>query len=165
VPVSPPGPNGAPPVQILPPDQDADRGEESATPPAKGPGEKFCYECGAIIRAKAKICPECGVSQLAKVRPRKGYRFDGEPHRGTAILVIGVLSLFIMPLPLGLLAWIWANEDLRKMNAGRMDPEGRGMTQAGKVCGILSSVLALASCSVVLAYFLIIAGVLVSGSP
>lgn len=156
VPVSPPGPNGAPPVQVPPPAQDADGGEGPPPPPAKGAGAKFCHECGAIIRGKAKICPECGVPQPAKHRRREAYRFDGEPHRGTAILVMGVLSLFIMPLPLGLLAWIWANEDLRKMNAGRMDPEGRGMTQAGKVCGILSSVLALASCCVVLVYFLVI---------
>lgn len=29
----------------------------------KGPDEKFCSECGAIIRAKAEICPKCGVRQ------------------------------------------------------------------------------------------------------
>lgn len=25
--------------------------------------EKFCFECGEIIRAKAEICPKCGVRQ------------------------------------------------------------------------------------------------------
>lgn len=25
--------------------------------------EKFCHECGAVIRAKAEICPKCGVRQ------------------------------------------------------------------------------------------------------
>jgi hypothetical protein len=29
----------------------------------KGPDEKFCLECGQIIRAKAEICPRCGVRQ------------------------------------------------------------------------------------------------------
>jgi TM2 domain-containing membrane protein YozV len=29
----------------------------------KGPDEKFCHECGAIIRTKAEICPKCGVRQ------------------------------------------------------------------------------------------------------
>ncbi len=33
------------------------------TQPTKGPDEKYCYECGAIIRAKAEICPKCGVRQ------------------------------------------------------------------------------------------------------
>jgi TM2 domain-containing membrane protein YozV/ribosomal protein L40E len=30
----------------------------------KGPDEKFCIECGGIIKAKAEICPKCGVRQL-----------------------------------------------------------------------------------------------------
>jgi TM2 domain len=29
----------------------------------KGPDEKYCHECGAIIRVKAEICPTCGVRQ------------------------------------------------------------------------------------------------------
>lgn len=29
----------------------------------KRPEEKYCHECGAIIRAKAEICPRCGVRQ------------------------------------------------------------------------------------------------------
>jgi hypothetical protein len=90
----------------------------------------------------------------------------GEPHRGTGILVLGVVSLFVMPLPLGLLAWFWGSEDLKKMDSGRMDPEGRGTTQAGKVCGMISSLLSFGACCVVSLYFLgvfILAGTLVSG--
>jgi TM2 domain-containing membrane protein YozV/ribosomal protein L40E len=26
--------------------------------------EKYCTECGAIIKAKAEICPKCGVRQM-----------------------------------------------------------------------------------------------------
>ena len=29
----------------------------------KGENEKFCHECGEAIRAKAEICPKCGVRQ------------------------------------------------------------------------------------------------------
>lgn len=29
----------------------------------KGTDEKFCSECGEIIRSKAEICPKCGVRQ------------------------------------------------------------------------------------------------------
>jgi hypothetical protein len=77
---------------------------------------------------------------------------------------MGVVSLFVMPLPLGLFAWFWANQDLRKMNAGRMDGEGRGATQAGKVCGMISSLLLFAAscctglyCLVPLAYIALVA--------
>lgn len=31
----------------------------------KGPDEKYCLECGAIIKAKAEICPKCGVRQAS----------------------------------------------------------------------------------------------------
>jgi TM2 domain-containing membrane protein YozV/ribosomal protein L40E len=30
----------------------------------KGANEKYCLECGAIINAKAEICPKCGVRQM-----------------------------------------------------------------------------------------------------
>ena len=28
--------------------------------------EKFCGDCGAIIKSKAEICPKCGVRQMAQ---------------------------------------------------------------------------------------------------
>jgi len=31
----------------------------------KAPDEKYCSECGAIIKAKAEICPRCGVRQTS----------------------------------------------------------------------------------------------------
>ena len=30
---------------------------------SKGPNEKFCTECGSLIRVNAEICPKCGVRQ------------------------------------------------------------------------------------------------------
>ena len=35
-------------------------------PITKGPDEKFCSECGAIIKLKAEICPKCGVRQFGQ---------------------------------------------------------------------------------------------------
>ena len=29
----------------------------------KGPDEKFCESCGAVIKLAAEICPKCGVRQ------------------------------------------------------------------------------------------------------
>jgi hypothetical protein len=106
----------------------------------KGSDEKYCHACGGVIRARAELCPKCGVRQPAE-ESEGDRRFEYQPHRGTGILVLGVASLFVCPLPLGLVAWIWANQDLRKMKAGVMDPEGLGSTQAGKVCGMNSSLL------------------------
>lgn len=63
-----------------------------------------------------------------------------QPHRGAIILTLGILSLVICAI-LGIVAWVMANHDLRLMNAGQMDPSGRGITQAGKVCGMIGTIL------------------------
>jgi hypothetical protein len=63
-----------------------------------------------------------------------------KPHRGTTILVLGILSLVICQ-PLGIAAWLMGSKDLKEMDAGTMDPTGRGQTQAGKICGIIATVL------------------------
>jgi len=36
-----------------------------------------------------------------------------------------------------------ANGNLREMNAGLMDPSGRGLTQAGRICGMIGVILAI----------------------
>jgi hypothetical protein len=63
-----------------------------------------------------------------------------KPHRGTVILVLGILGLVICG-PLGIAAWIMGNGDIKEMDAGTMDPSGRGTTQAGKICGMIATIL------------------------
>jgi len=63
-----------------------------------------------------------------------------EPHRGTTVLVLGILGLVACQI-CGIIAWVMANKDIPKMEAGTMDPEGLGQTKAGKICGIISVVL------------------------
>lgn len=65
-----------------------------------------------------------------------------KPHRGTLILVLGILSI-VCCFICGIIAWVMANKDLKEMAAGTMDPTGRGTTQAGKICGIISVILAI----------------------
>ena len=63
-----------------------------------------------------------------------------KPHRGVVVLVLGILGL-VCCLICGIVAWVMGNADLAEMDAGTMDPEGRGLTQAGKICGIVSVIL------------------------
>lgn len=63
-----------------------------------------------------------------------------KPHRGTTILVLGILSL-VLCAPLGIAAWIMGNSDLKEMDAGVMDPSGRSTTSAGRICGIIGTIL------------------------
>jgi len=62
------------------------------------------------------------------------------PHRGGLILALGLLGLLSCQL-LGVMAWLMGSEDLKEIRAGRMDPDGEGLTQAGTVLGIISSVI------------------------
>jgi hypothetical protein len=34
---------------------------------SKSSDEKFCSECGEVIRLKAELCPKCGVRQIGVV--------------------------------------------------------------------------------------------------
>lgn len=61
-------------------------------------------------------------------------------HRGVLILVLGIVSLVACG-PVGIAAWIMGNNDLREMDSGVMDPTGRAMTNAGRICGIIATIL------------------------
>ncbi len=95
------------------------------------------------------------------------------PHRGTVIMVLGIVGLVvgllgsfcccIFPIAgciCGIIAWVMANGDLKEMAAGRMDPTGRGITQAGKICGMIGVILAIVF--IVLNLILMLLGVGVS---
>ena len=62
------------------------------------------------------------------------------PHRGVLILVLGILGL-VCCFICGIIAWVMGSGDLREMDAGTMDSSGRGLTQAGKICGMVSVIL------------------------
>ena len=59
------------------------------------------------------------------------------PHRGTMVLVFGILGI-VCCLIFGIAAWVMGNNDLAAMRVGQMDPSGESMTQAGKICGMVS---------------------------
>ena len=137
-----------------------DAGVVSGFPPVPraeegGPDLRPCPLCGERIRADAVRCRFCGEDVAAEddrpwERPyRTPVRRDCEPHRGPLLLTLGIISLVLLPcwmfsvvgLPLGIVAWVLGQKDERKIRAGTMDPAGLGLTQAGKVCGIVGTAL------------------------
>lgn len=62
------------------------------------------------------------------------------PHRGTLILVLGILSLVCCSV-FGPFAWMMGNADMKAIREQRMDPAGEGTTNAGRICGIIGTVL------------------------
>jgi hypothetical protein len=87
--------------------------------------------------------------------PRPAYREDYgygrrdylAPHRGTAVLILGILGIVVCG-PLGIVAWVMGNSDLAAMRRGEMDPSGESMTRAGQILGIISTVLLIVGCGV-----------------
>lgn len=136
-----------------------------------------CPACRRMIHKDSTRCYNCGdrVGDVSRSRHaddrrdnRREYdrdvrrpryddfdrqpRRDTEPHRGTIILVLGIISLVCLPtaclmvtnligVVLGVIGWWMGQVDLAKMKAGSMDPEGHGMTQGGWICSILGTVL------------------------
>lgn len=82
-------------------------------------------------------------------------------HRGGLILAIGIMSIVcnFMAIP-GILAWVMGRSDLKQMDAGRMDPEGRGLTMAGMIMGMIMTIIGII---VIVFYFLIVA-IMIAGA-
>jgi len=73
---------------------------------------------------------------MTQVPPVPSEPSTQRPHRGAMILVFGILS-WIICFIFGIFAWVMGSTDLAEMDAGRMDPSGRGLTQAGKLLGMI----------------------------
>lgn len=76
---------------------------------------------------------------LRRRRNRRTGRRYAE-HRGTLILVFGILGIFVSAI-FGIVAWVLGAADLKEMDAGRMDPEGRSNTNMGVILGKVSVAL------------------------
>jgi hypothetical protein len=81
--------------------------------------------------------PSAPPSGAASARGRAS-RYTA-PHRGGSILALGILGLAVCGI-CGIVAWSMGNQDLRDIDAGRMDPSGRGMVQAGRICGMIATI-------------------------
>jgi hypothetical protein len=147
-----------------------------------------CPSCRRLVRVPHSLvgfdvrCPLCGATFLGDVPPlappHRGARpaaqpsegnetsYAGhlnspppKPHRGAAILTMGMLSvvgvvLGIVPaIVLGAMAYGMGSNDLREMRYGAMDSEGEAMTSAGRTCGMVGMGLGLAGIMVCCMYF------------
>ena len=65
---------------------------------------------------------------------------SNNPGRGALILVFGILGLVLCPI-LAPVAWLMGSGDLKRITAGEIASEARGLTQAGMICGIIGTVL------------------------
>jgi len=93
-------------------------------------------------------------------RERPDYE---QEHRGGLILALGIIGLVACG-PVGIAAWIMGNNDMKAMDAGYMDPEGRQLTQVGKILGMVATIFVIIGFCMVIAYFVLIIGLVGAGA-
>jgi hypothetical protein len=71
-------------------------------------------------------------------------------------MILGILGIVLggIGLILGPIAWIMGRNDLREMDAGRMDSSGRGNTNAGRICGMVATLIHGTGAVTCLGYFI-----------
>lgn len=79
---------------------------------------------------------------VAPIGPQGPTQSQLSPHRGTLILVLGILGI-VCCFICGIVAWVMGNKDLKQMAAETMDRSGEGLTKAGKICGMVGVILAI----------------------
>lgn len=63
-----------------------------------------------------------------------------EASQATTILVLGIIGIILCQV-LGPIAWVMGNNELAAIDAGRRTPENRGTANAGRILGIIGTVL------------------------
>ena len=63
-----------------------------------------------------------------------------QPHRGSIVLVLGVLGWCTLCFVLGLIACVMGWRDLHAMKEGRMQRDGRTLTQIGMIFGLIQCI-------------------------
>ena len=63
-----------------------------------------------------------------------------EHPRGTLILIMGILSIVCLSI-LGPFAWVMGNKAIQEIDANPGAYSNRGVVNAGRICGIIGTVL------------------------
>jgi hypothetical protein len=63
-----------------------------------------------------------------------------EASQATTVLILGIIGLILCQL-LGPVAWVMGNNELQAIDAGRRPPENRSNANAGRILGIIATVL------------------------
>jgi TM2 domain-containing membrane protein YozV len=92
-------------ARIVPPLQCEGELMSDANVATKGADEKFCHECGAVIRAKAEICPKCGVRQTPATAAGLGVTPSGKSKIAAALFAIFLGGIGIHKFYLGRVVW------------------------------------------------------------
>ena len=125
-------------------------------PPRRRAEREESYQEEAPVR-RSRRSRDDDDDDLDDDRPRRRRRSaDYAPHRGTLILVLGILGLVGCGIFTAIPAWIMGSNDLKEIRAGRMDPEGEQLTNIGKILGMISCILTIVLLGLYCVIFMVI---------
>jgi hypothetical protein len=118
----------------------------------------LCKKCGKEIPEGSTFCTVCGQNQGIEINTQplnlsipqntsipQSNTSEIKPHRGTLILILSILfmfmSCFCCYLPLTIIPLVLGAIDLKKIKNGQMDPAGKGTTLTGFIIGIVSTII------------------------
>jgi hypothetical protein len=110
------------------------------------PASEFYPSLAPAVGSRANPFASDSTVPVQAANPYSSPRSAGplsrsfRPHRGGVILALSLLGFICCQL-FSIAAWVMGHADMKEINAGRMDPEGRGLTQAGMIIGIIGTVL------------------------
>lgn len=88
--------------------------------------------------------PEPGYNPAAGYgapAPSSGYGGGSIDHpKGTTVLVLGILGLVVCGI-LGIIAWVMGNAAIKEIDANPSYYRNRGTVNAGRICGIVATIL------------------------
>src|ERR1043165_7308678 len=115
----------------------------------------FLYRGRCTSGTLRRHCTRTG-GPMSQIPSSPTYGVGLRPHRGTLVLVLGILSIIVCQIILGPIAWAMASGDLKEMDAGRMDPSGRGNTHAAKILGIVGTIMGILGLVLGIVYFVFV---------
>ncbi|MDP2828502.1 MAG: TM2 domain-containing protein [Sulfuricellaceae bacterium] len=71
----------------------------------KAVDEKFCSDCGSVIKAKAEICPKCGIRQSAPPNGFFAIAPNGKSKLAAALFALFLGGIGIHKFYLGSIGW------------------------------------------------------------
>lgn len=99
------------------------------------PGDNIWHPATELYPSLAAPRPK------AAIRPLTLERLQKQPHRGALILLLGIMGIVTTcPIP-SIMAWVMGSHDLGEMHMGRMDDSGQGMTNTGRLLGMIFSMI------------------------
>lgn len=106
-------------------------------------------------RPALEVFPELAAPrQKVSLRASAVEKLRKQPHRGALILILGIMGIVTTcPIP-SIMAWVMGSYDLGEMHMGRMDESGQGMTNVGRMLGMIFSMVYVVSA--VIAMFVLV---------